>query len=109
MGLVADLERGKLREAQGAKDDADGPHGAKARRAMPIEERDEPLPVHGGPRCAPRDSRASSRNRCPRYQRATRAPATRALVPMRSATDGSLIAARMSAPRPLAAPEEAGS
>src|SRR5207237_1558328 len=109
MGLVTDRERGKLCQAEGAEDDADGTHGAKARRAMAIEDRDEPLPVHGALRCAPRDSRASSRNRCPRYQRTTRAPATSALVPMRSATDGSLIAARMSAPRPLAAPEEAGS
>ena len=105
MRLVAKDERDGLRGADGAEGDADRAHRAETGGAMAMKDGGG----HGAPRCAPSDSRTSRRKRWPRYQSTTNAEATSALVPMRSKTDGSVMAARMSAPSPLGAAAEVGS
>src|SRR3954451_17325149 len=105
MGLVAKDERDELRGADRAQGDANGAHRAETGGTMAVEDGGG----HGPLRCAPSDARTSSRNRWPRYHSTTRAEAMSALVPMRSKTDGSVMAARMSAPRPLGAAAEVAS
>src|SRR5207245_4303748 len=89
--------------AEREKDTGDSGHHAKAGRERPAPQAAQSRrPAHGSTRPAPSAWRVSMTKRCPTKQRTTRAPPTSRQEETRSDTDGSRIAARTSAPRPLA-------